>query len=626
MKVSLYRSFGWLVTVIGLILLTLFLLALGRVPSTRLSTIPTVVPTLVDWPTATPPGPVGDSGRHSTEVSRGNVATAADLAFTTINGVVIDENGPVAGATVRVQLDPNGTTSASDGSFTLDDLSPATVFTVTVWAAGYYINWQRVTALDRPVHLQLHPIYTTDNVEYNWFEEDGLEGSLACGTCHTAYGEWQQDAHAQTATNYRFVTMYAGTDIDGNQSPLTGYTLEGKIAPPDTSKPYYGPGLRLDTPNKTGNCAACHTPMAAKLATNDGCSWSGCHSSTTAVYSDQVSPGASPLYLYGDAEEGISCEFCHKIADVRLDPATLTPYADAPGILSVDLRRPGEGQDVFYGTVDDVVRPELEHPRDSYLPLQQESAFCASCHYGVLGGVVANMSVTGGVLVYSSYAEWLDSAYSDPETGQSCQDCHMPRSEIDYFVFPEKGGRVRDHYQPSTHRMLGTNDEAFLQSAVTMTGTATVVDGQVQVEVAITNDKTGHSVPTDTPLRHLLLVVTATDQDGNELPLQSGATLPAWAGNYANAPGQYYAKILRDKWTGETPTGSYWREIELVEDTRIAALATSTSSYQFQAAAGATVTVDVRLLYRRAYQQLIDWKNWPDQDVVMAQQTLTVQK
>lgn len=616
---------------IGLILLTLFLLAMSRVPSSKLTAVPTVVAPLQPWPTAVAPQQtIGEpiTTTNALTINQSSpIPTNTKAARHAIAGVVLDENGPVAGATVRLHLDPNGTTSDDNGSFTLTDLPLATAYTITAWAEGYYINWQRVTPVETtPVHMQLHAIYTTDNVEYNWFEEDGLKGSAACGNCHIAYTEWQQDAHSQTATNYRFINMYEGTDINGRQSPLTGYTREGTIAPPDLSQPYYGPGFRLDTPNKTGACATCHAPIAAKLQTTDGCSWSGCHSTTTAQYSDQVSEGASPLYLYGAAEEGISCEFCHKIGDVRLNPATQTPYDDAPGILSLVLHRPGEGEDVFFGPIDDVVRPELEHPRDSYLPLQQESAFCAGCHHGVLGGVVANMKVSGGVLVYSSYDEWLASPYSDPESGKSCQDCHMPSTGAGYFAFPEKGGQVRANYQVSNHKMPGTNDEEFLRNAVTMSSTATLRGDQLQVNVTITNDKTGHSVPTDSPLRHLLLVVTATDAAGNELTLQAGPLLPAWAGNYAEMPGQYYAKVLRDKWTGEVPTGAYWREIELVEDTRIKALATAESAYRFQALPNQQSTVEIQLIYRRAYQQLIDWKSWPDQDVIMAQQSITIEQ
>lgn len=543
-----------------------------------------------------------------------------------ISGLVIDANGPVVGAHVQLHLNETGTTTAADGSFTLRDVEASTGVTITAWAEGYYIAWTHVPELDEPIQLELQPYYTTDNIKYNWFEQDGVEGSAACGTCHTAYNEWQQDAHAQTAINYRFQTMYAGTDIHGNTSPLTRYDSDGKMAPPDPNQPYYGPGFRLDNPSRAGNCATCHTPMAAKLPTNDGCTWSGCHASTTAQYSDLIGDGVSPLYLINDAAEGISCEFCHKIGAVRLDEKTGLPYEDSPGILSLQLHRPEQGEDLFFGPVVDVLRTDLQTPRDSYLPLQTQSSFCASCHYGILGGVVGNMKVTGGVLIYSSYAEWLASPYSDPKTGKTCQDCHMPATGSNYFVFPEKGGQRRDHYPVSSHRMPGTNDEQLLQQSVTMTGTAQIASGRLQVAVSITNDQTGHSVPTDSPLRHLLLVVQAKDSNGRPLRLQGGETLPNWAGNYAGQPGRYYAKVLRDKATGEMPTGAYWREIELVEDTRIAALATDVSTYTFAAPVKGAATIEVQLIYRRAYQQLMEWKAWPDTDIVMERTTLTANR
>lgn len=552
------------------------------------------------------------------------LAQPSQRQITQLRGLVVDANGPVAGATVRVHLTEQAATTDQKGTFTLRNLAATETVTLTAWAEGYYIAWTRVNAADNaPIKLQLNPYYTTDNVKYNWFEQDGVEGSAACGICHTAYDEWQQDAHAQTAINYRFLTLYAGTDIHGNKSPLSRYDSDGRYAPPDPNQPYYGPGFRLDNPSRAGSCATCHTPMAAKLPTSDGCSWSGCHSSGTAQYSDLIQEGASPLYLINDAAEGISCEFCHKIGAVRLNEETGLPYEDAPGILSLQLHRPEPGHDVFFGPVPDVLRTDLPEPRDSYLPLQSESAFCAACHHGVLGGVVSNMKVTGGVLVYSSYAEWLASPYSDPKTGKTCQDCHMPTLDSKHFVYPEKGGQSRDYYAVRSHRMPGTNDEQLLQNAVTMRGTVQMAGGKVQVGVSITNDQTGHSVPTDSPLRHLLLIVEAKDSNGRPLRLQGGETLPDWAGNYAGQPGRYFAKVLRDKSSGETPTAAYWREIELVEDTRIAALATDRSEYTFAVPAGQAATVEVRLIYRRAYQQLIDWKDWPDTDIVMERMTLS---
>lgn len=595
---STLRRFGWLIGIGVMLSVSLTLLALKQPSTTSVIAEPTPTPKALAQPTP--------------------------VRIDKLGGVVVDAAGPVAGATVRVHLADAPVTTAADGSFTLPDLNATDAVTLTAWAPGYYIAWTRIESAEAPVKLQLNPYYTTDNVAYDWFEQDGIEGSAACGVCHTAYTEWQQDAHAQTAVNYRFQTMYAGTDMHGNKSPLTGYTRDGKMAPPDFSRPYYGPGFRLDNPSRPGNCATCHTPMSAKLPTSDGCSWSGCHSSTTAQYSDLIADGASPLYLYGDAAEGISCEFCHKIGNVNVNAETGLPYEDAPGILSLQLHRPEPGNDLFFGPVDDVVRTDIETPRDSYLPLQQESVFCAGCHHGVMGGVVADMKVTGGVLIYSSYAEWLASPYSDPDTGKTCQDCHMPPTDNPYFVFPAKGGQQRDDYTVSNHRMPGSTDVALLQNAVTLTGTAQVADGALQVKLSVTNDQTGHSVPTDSPLRHVLLIVQAKDQNGRPLQLQSGPTLPDWAGDYAGQPGRYYAKILRDLWSGETPTGSYWREIELVEDTRLAALATDVNEYVFAAPTDQVATVEVQLLYRRAYQQLMEWKAWPDADIVMEQMTIAV--
>ena len=140
-----------------------------------------------------------------------------------------------------------------------------------------------------------------------------------------------------------------------------------------------------------------------------------------------------PQFLTGDAAEGITCEFCHKVGEVYFDPQTSLPRPDMPGILSMRLYRPDdESEQVMFGTLVDVMRD------DSYLPLLSESQFCAGCHHGVMGGVMGVGTMTGGVLIYSSYSEWLNSPYSDPETGLTCQDCHMPESSENWFVYPER--------------------------------------------------------------------------------------------------------------------------------------------------------------------------------------------
>ena len=208
----------------------------------------------------------------------------------------------------------------------------------------------------------------------------------------------------------------------------------------------------------------------------------------------------------------------------------------------------------------------------------------------------------------------------------------MPTVDYDYFVYPALGGLHRDPDRIHDHYMAGASDETLLQNSVTMTTTARLsspksarLKGQeVLVEVSITNDKTGHHVPTGVPLRQMILVVQATDTDGNLLPLRDGPVLPDWTGNYAGQSGQYYAKILEDEWTGESPTAAYWRDISLVEDTRLPAFATDVSQYAFAAPAEGSVTVEARLVFRRAFQELMEQKGWDDPDIVMEEETIVV--
>ncbi len=540
-----------------------------------------------------------------------------------ITGIVTSAEGPIEGATVRIQATENKTVSSATGAFTLSGLTPREPVTVTASAPGHYIGWTTAMPGERGVVITLNRHYQTDNHEYGWFEEDGVEGSAACGKCHTAHAEWLADGHSQAAINPRFLTMYAGTDVDGNQSPPPDKNNIGVPLPTDLSKPYFGPGFKLDFPNIAGNCATCHTPMAAKMPNAQNCGWSGCHKDTTASFSGGLlDPGVSPMDLKGDAAEGISCEFCHKIGQVKINRQTGLPYPDLPGILSYKLYRPTEGHDLIFGSVDDIARTDVPAPRDVYLPLQQESAYCAGCHYGILGSVViGNMQTKGGVLVYSSFSEWLESPYSDEETGKTCQDCHMRAGDYDYFAWPGMGGVIRDPQQVHNHQMLS---EELLQSAVTLTTTAVISAGQVLVDVDVFNDQTGHHMPTDSPMRQAILVVEAMDGDGKPLRLLEGPTLPEWTGDYASQPGRAYAKILQDEWTGEAPTAAIWRPVVIAEDTRLPALATDSSRYVFRAPAAGDGTVNVRLLYRKAFQQLAEWKGWDDPDIVMEESRIEI--
>jgi hypothetical protein len=392
--------------------------------------------------------------------------------------------------------------------------------------------------------------------------------------------------------------MYKGTDIHGNQSPPTRYVQTrdyGRIPiRPDPNKPYFGPGYKLDFPDTAGNCAACHTPAAA----------------IDAAYT------TDPTTVSAVGAEGVACDFCHKVWDVLMNPASGLPYPNMPGVLCFEFRRPPKGHQFFSGPFDDVAPGE-----DTYSPIQQQSQYCAPCHFGTFWDTT----------VYNSFGEWLDSPYSNPQTGKTCQDCHMPPGQADHFARKDKGGLVRDPQTIFSHRMPGAADEHLLRNAVSMEVKTQRQGEQLVVTVSITNDRTGHHVPTDSPLRHLILILKVVDAEGNVLRQSEGPTIPEWGGigdpnqgYYAGLPGLIFAKVLEELWTEVSPTGAYWNPTRVLSDNRLAAFATDTSSYTFAALTDAEITVDVTLLFRRAFIQLMEQKGWDVRDIVMEHKQILV--
>lgn len=548
----------------------------------------------------------------------------------TISGVVNGAGGPAAGAIVQVQGTPNQVRTAADGTFTLhgQGLGGTAAVTITAWAEGHFIGWvsldpRRLSPDDAgTVSIALQPLFAPDNPDYTWFTHEGVSGAASCGLCHREYAEWQADAHARSAQNPRFISMFRGTNIEGKRGQPTRWGSDGKLLPPDPALPDYGPGFRLDNPDHAGNCATCHTPVAAKTPNTNTCAWSGCHSTVTADRAETIGldiRGVMPVGLMGIAEEGVTCEFCHVVGGVTLDPNTRMPYPDMPGILSMRLQRPPNGQKQFFGTLTDANREQV-----TYAPFLSTSEFCAACHFGVFGGVVANMRMTGGTVIYNSYGEWLNSPYADPNSGyyRTCQDCHMPVKDTRFSVPPEKGGIARDYVTYHDHTMPGADSSALLWNAVTLDGSATRQGDTLLVQVGVTNDKTGHAVPTDSPMRSVMLVVEARDAQGQLLELRNGPTLPEWTGDYAGRPGKAFAKILQDNWSGEVPATAFWRPTTLIADTRLFPFTTDTTSYAFHLPDGQSATVKVSLVYRRAFYALARQKGWNDPDHIMAEKTL----
>lgn len=532
-------------------------------------------------------------------VSRSGAASSAG----SVSGIVKDHNGPLQGVSVRVQGASATATTDESGRFALSGLAPGKRISLSAWKEGYYNSLVRnVVPPATGLQLNLLRYQHNDNFRYEWLSPVG-KGS--CRECHPAVTEMSlNDAHLKSARNPRFLTMYEGTDMKGRRSPPTLYSSGGSFwnntmlpQKPDLSKPYYGPGYLLDFPGTTGNCASCHVPGMA------------------------VTRDADPRKAKGAHRHGVHCDFCHKVADVHLNPVTKMPHDGVPGVRSMEIRRPFKNDSgcdqLFFGTIEDVNAPA----NDAYLPLLRESRFCASCHFGVFWSTV----------IYNSYGEWLHSPYADPKSGKAktCQECHMPSPTIYKGrkltnIAAGKGGIERDPSTIHNHNM--TVDAKLLRNSLNMDASAKVNGEKLIVDVILTNDKTGHHIPTDSPLRHLILLVDARDARGKPLKHVSGPSLPKWCGSgkkikghYAGQPGKTYAKLLKEKWTEVFPTGAYWNHTELVSDNRLAAFASDKSSFAFARPQGGKALITVKLLYRRAFITLMEQKKWNVPDIVMAE-------
>lgn len=489
-----------------------------------------------------------------------------------ISGVVVDEAGaPVAGATVRIQTTTNSTTSHLDGSFTLQGLSEGVPVTVSAWKDLYYCaKVEGVLPPASPVTLTLRLYQTNDNPAYVW---EPPTGAISCYSCKVGVTQiWlDNDAHGRSGSNPRFLSLYNATDITGT-AIIT-------------------PGYQLDFPGTAGNCATCHAAGAALDA-----------------------PFTTNMNTLPELDQnfGIHCDFCHKVADVYLNPSNGLPYNNAPGVISMDVRRPftdTQNFQLFFGTFDDDNVPE----EDTYLPLIEKSQWCASCHQFSFWGVP----------IYQSFKEWLVSPY--PSLGIECQTCHMPSDGVLTNVAPGAGGLERDPLTIHAHTFPGAASEALLQNTVLLTATTQLELNSLQVSLTLTNTEAGHHVPTDFPGRQMLLLVEAHDSQANHLPLLSGSTIPTWGGEQASLPGKVYAKILQDVVSNEYPVVSYWKQTRLLSDNRLAAFESDSSSYLFALPpASQPVTVTVRLLFRRSFIEDMDARGWGMADILMEEITVPV--
>ncbi|MDH4185288.1 MAG: multiheme c-type cytochrome [Nitrospinota bacterium] len=191
-----------------------------------------------------------------------------------------------------------------------------------------------------------------------------------------------------------------------------------------------------------------------------------CHSPTSTLTKDYDLSHALP-------SEGITCDFCHSIKDVNLEKED-NPFTLDPGKVKYGPNIKGDVK------VHDVM----------YSRVHSDAKICAGCHE----------YRPGGVPVMTTYSEWKDSVY--PEQGTNCQYCHMPESvgEISKGVPGPREGKIFNHNLAGGHSVIQ------LKKALALKITAIERNkDKMTVRVDLTNQGSGHRVPTGIPTRKLIL-------------------------------------------------------------------------------------------------------------------------
>lgn len=244
-----------------------------------------------------------------------------------IEGTVRDEHGPAAQTSVGWHGECNRVTTDAHGRFRLIRSSHPRRLIAT--KPGYRIASSTTSS------LRLDPLPATDDDTYQWIDPhpDPAQPNN-CGNCHgEIYREWRTSAHAKSATNPKFLSLFN--------------SHEHKIW-----------NARLEHPDGSAVCATCHVPTLT---------------SATLEYDVREADGVH--------KSGIHCDYCHKVDDV---PAG--KFGRRFGRDGMLLLRPPPGDLLTFGSLDDAVRAGESF---AHRPLYKESRYCASCHEGTVFGVHA---------------------------------------------------------------------------------------------------------------------------------------------------------------------------------------------------------------------------------------------
>lgn len=309
-------------------------------------------------------------------------------------------------------------------------------------------------------------------------DEKARMDPASCQSCHpNQFAEWSMSMHAHSSRDPVFLAM----------------NRRGQEATAGALKNF---------------CAKCHAPLAVALGmTEDGLN----------------------LESLPDYAQGVTCYFCHSVADISADHNNGLDLAD-DGALRGPIQNPvrGAAHHMKYSANHDRSRPE-------------SSDLCGSCHDVVLDN---------GLKLERTALEWRASAFApaqalDPSAVDTCGGCHMEPKGTPSVVKSPSYHAGHEHRMVAVDVPLGNVDPAAVAEQRDLVGAfldtslafkicvepRTGTTPQSVIFVMVENAHSGHFFPTGASQdRRVWIEVTAFDASGSVL-YSSGAAAPDEGGD-----------------------------------------------------------------------------------------------
>ena len=334
-----------------------------------------------------------------------------------------------------------------------------------------------------PAALSAQETGPSPNIAGIHLNKKGFSSSRKCGQCHRElFDAWKRSLHADASGNAVFRAAY-----------LQVYFEKGERA--------------------RKACLGCHAPVA--YYNND------------------------PKLTQSISREGVSCDFCHSIAEVL--PGT----PEGPQFRF-------EFGGVKQGPLKDSKSPVHQ---TRFNELYRQSLFCKGCHEQIS---------PSGIPMIATFSEWEQSPY--PDKGITCQKCHME---------PIAGKTVAESVQPTPRTKISNHDIAAghsltkrRQALEIKIAAIETYKNRITVTVDLTNTGAGHQMPTGLPVKKIILEVKVQSETGKDRQIQQ----KVYQKVVADSKGKVVTKLV-DLMLGKGAT--------VVSDNRIAPLETRRESFTF---------------------------------------------